>query len=150
MIAIFWIPIRGLCRERPLRRVHVRSRAKTALSGQVGAHGKVTLTDAQFFISGYCGPMNTFDAFVHGKTLSLEDWSGDCGIIEQLAQGRYLKLSGSAEATIGTDSIRGAFDGSVSIGVVPDDPNPIATCTSHGHQLMFERTGPTAVGSHGR
>jgi len=123
-----------------------RRRSYTATIRPLGARATVTLTDAQFYISDYCGPMNTFDALVHGNTVSLADWGGDCGIIE-IGNGRYVKLWGTAEAIIGTDSIQGPFNGSVSIGVGPDDP--IATCTAPDHQLVFERTGSTAVGPYG-
>jgi hypothetical protein len=123
-----------------------RRRTYTATIDQAGARAKVTLSDAQFSISSYCGRMNTFDALVHGNTVSLSDWGGDCGIIE-IANGRYVTLWGTAEAIIGTDSIQGPFNGSVGIGVLPD--NSIATCTAPDHQLVFERTGSTALGPYG-
>jgi hypothetical protein len=92
--------------------------------------------------------MNSFDAFVYGNSVSLADWGGDCGIIEQLGNMRFLKLWGGAEAIVVTDPIPGAFSAYVSVGSDPDTKTPIATCTASDHQLMFERldsTGPTAA-----
>jgi hypothetical protein len=129
-----------------------RRRTYTATIDQVGAKATVRLSDAQFFNDSYCGLMNSFEAFVYGNTVSLGNWGGECGIIEQLANMRYLKLWGGAEAIIVTESIPGAFSASVSVVSSPDAKTPIATCTASDHQLMFERldpTGPAAVGMHG-
>jgi hypothetical protein len=61
-------------------------------------------------------------------------------VIEELANMRYLSLSGTAEVTL-TDSISAcAFAGTVAVVTSPDDSsNPIATCTASDHQLVFER-----------
>jgi hypothetical protein len=126
-----------------------RQRTYTATTNQhlnqVGVRATVTLTDAQFWTDGYCGPMNTFDAYVRGNTVSFDDWGGDCGIIEKLASMRYLKLWGTAEGIL-TDTISAAFNGSVRV-VTPDGSNeatPIATCTAPDHHLLFERMASTA------
>jgi hypothetical protein len=113
-----------------------KHRTYTATINQAGT--TVTLTDAHFWTDGYCGVMNTFDGYVQGDTVSLSDWGGDCGIEEQLASTRYLKLWGTAKGLM-TEPI--PFNGSVSV-VTPDGSNeskPIAACTAPDHQLVFEK-----------
>jgi hypothetical protein len=120
-----------------------RHRTYTATIGPVGTPPTVTLTGAPFYTGGYCGAMNTFDARVRGNTLFFSDWGGDCGIVELLANSRFLTLWGSAEATV-TDRITGLFNGYVSIAAGPPDGSdiskPTAICTAIDHRLVFERT----------
>jgi hypothetical protein len=109
------------------------------ISGGRDNRAIVTLTGAQFWTDGYCGLMNSFDALVHGSTVSLSNYGGDCGVLEELANMRYLSLWGTADATL-TDSISvSAFVGTVAVVTWPNDTHPIATCTASDHQLVFER-----------
>jgi carboxypeptidase family protein/Big-like domain-containing protein len=123
-----------------------RHRTYTATIDQAGAAATVTLTDAQFYTDGYCGPMNRSDARIQGNTLFLSDYGGDCGIVELLPNSRFLSLWGRAEATV-ADRITGAFTGSVSIAAGPPDGSssskPTAICSAMDHQLVFERTTST-------
>ena len=104
---------------------------------------RVTLTGAQFYVDGYCGEMNSFDAREQGNTLFLSDYGGDCGIVELLPNQRFLDLWGEGAVT-GSDRKTGVFNGSVRIA--PGPPNgsasstPTANCTATDHTLALERT----------
>jgi len=118
-------------------------RMYTATITTFGGATVATLTGAQFWLDGYCGLMNSSDVYVSGNTVTFSDYAGDCGIIEQLSSTRYLKLWGTAKATVG-DPLSAAFDASVRV-TTPDGSNeakPIATCTASDHHLVFERTAP--------
>jgi len=119
-----------------------RRRTYTATISQEGGGNRavVTLTGAQFWTSGYCRVMNSFDAVVHGHTLSLSDYGGDCGVVEQLATMRYLMVEGTGEAIL-TDPIQPAtFSGTVMVVTSPTDTSdPIAQCNAPDHQVLFER-----------
>ena len=111
---------------------------------------KATLTGAQFWRDGYCGLMNSFDVYVAGNTVMFSDYAGDCGIIEQLSNMRYLKMWGTAKATAAAP-ISAAFDATVAV-TAPDGSNeskPIAACAASDHQLVFERMAPTTGQSQG-
>jgi hypothetical protein len=96
----------------------------------------VFLTDAQFYTDAYCGQMNRFDARLPENMLLLDDYAGDCGIIELLPDSRFLKLWGDTKATVADGRITGLFNGLVSIG--SDLSNPTASCTATDHRLVFE------------
>jgi hypothetical protein len=101
------------------------------------------VTDATFWTDGYCGLMDSFDVYVSGRTVLFSNYGGDCGVIEQLSDTRFLKLWGSAKATVG-DPISAAFNGIVSV-ITPDGSNAstaIATCGGSDHALVFERMAP--------
>jgi hypothetical protein len=119
-----------------------RRRTYTATIKQEGGGNRavVTLTDAQFWTSGYCRVMNSFDAVVHGHTLSLSDYGGDCGVVEQLAAVRYLMVEGTGEAML-TDPIQPVpFSGTVMVVTSPTNTaDPIAQCNAPDHQVLFER-----------
>jgi len=117
-----------------------RTYTATITSGGFDNRAIVTLTGAQFWTGSYCGPMNSFDALVHGSTVSLSNYGGDCGVIEQLGNTQYLSLWGGAEAVL-TDSIStAAFVGNVAVFTSPNDMSPPnATCDAADHQLVFER-----------
>jgi hypothetical protein len=118
-------------------------RTYTATIRTAGGRAVATLTGAQFWTDTYCGVMNSFDVYVFGNTVSFSNYAGDCGIIEQLSNTRYLKLWGSAKANV-TDPISAPFDALVAV-IIPDGSNgstPIATCTASDHQLVFERRAP--------
>jgi len=112
-------------------------RTYTATIGDLRGYPTVFLTDAQFYTDDYCGVMNRSDARVIGNTLLLDDYAGDCGIIELLPNSRFLKLWGGAKATITDDRITGLFNGLVNIG--SDLSKPTASCTATDHRLVFER-----------
>jgi hypothetical protein len=123
-----------------------RHRTYTATIGPWGEAAfplKVTLTGAQFYVDGYCGEMNSFDARVQGNTLFLSDYGGDCGVVELLPNQRFLDLWGEGSVT-GSDRMTGVFNGSVR--VAPGPPNgsasstPTASCTATDHTLALERT----------
>jgi hypothetical protein len=120
-----------------------KHRTYTATISQSGATATVFLSDAQFYMDGYCGEMNRSDARVQGKNLFLSDYAGDCGIVELLPNSRFLTFWGGAEATV-ADRITGVFKGSVSIAAGPpdgsDSSKPTAICTAMDHRLVFERT----------
>jgi hypothetical protein len=105
---------------------------------------RVTLADAQFYVDGYCGELNSFDARIEGNTLFLSDYGGDCGIAELLPNGRFLDLWGEGEVT-GSDRMTGVFNGSVRVTPGPPisygPPNtPTASCSAMDHTLALERT----------
>jgi len=123
-----------------------RHRTYTATIGPWGEPRfpeQVSLTGAQFYVDGYCGEMNSFDAREEGDTLFLSDYAGDCGIVELLPNQRFLDLWGAGAVT-GTDRKTGVFNGSVV--VAPGPPNgsaastPSAICTARDHTLVLERT----------
>jgi hypothetical protein len=118
-----------------------RRRTYTATINLFNNRAIVTLTGAQFWSGGYCDAMNSFDALVHGSTVSLSNYGGDCGVLEELANTRYLFFTGTADVTL-TDSIStAAFVGTVAVVTSPEDTTrPIPTaCTASDHQLVFER-----------
>jgi hypothetical protein len=118
-------------------------RTYTATIKTTGDRADATLTDAQFWTDGYCGLMNSFDVHVSGNAVVLSNYAGDCGIIERLSTNRYLKLWGTATATV-ADTMSAAFDADVRVNT-PDGSNesqPVATCLASDHQLVFERMTP--------
>jgi hypothetical protein len=105
---------------------------------------RVTLTDAQFYVDGYCGEMNSFDARFQGDTLFLSDYGGDCGVVELLPNQRFLDLWGEGELT-GRDHMTGVFNGSVRVAPGPPiygstTSTPTASCSATDHTLTLERT----------
>ena len=100
----------------------------------------VTLTGAQFWNDNYCGQMNSFDALVHGRTVSLSNYGGDCGVIEELPNKQYLAVWGEAEVVL-TDPVSiAALVGNVSIRPSPNNTSHEgASCDAADHQLVFER-----------
>jgi len=117
-----------------------RTYTATISSGGFDNRAIVTLSGAQFYTDSYCGPMNSFDALVHGRTVSLSNYAGDCGVIEELANMRHLSLWGGAEATLTDSTSTAAFVGTVAVVTSPTDPSPPdATCDASDHRLVFER-----------
>jgi hypothetical protein len=117
-----------------------RTYTATINPGGVGNRAIVTLTGAEFWTDSYCGLMNSFDALVHGNSLVVSDYGGDCGVVERLADKRYLYWAGTAEATLSDTTSTAAFNASVAVRTSPNSGSDlIADCDAPDHQLVFER-----------
>ena len=121
------------------------SREYTATLSQTAAGVTVTLSDAQFG-TRFGRSWNSFSGRMYGNTVSfiLNDWyyavySG--GLAEKLSEGRYLMLTGTAEAAVTGSLITAAFAGSANIIASPDKAwESSVACSAADHQLVFTRT----------
>lgn len=121
------------------------SRSYTAKIDEVGGRLSVTLSDAQFG-AYFNTPWNMFSGRVLGNTVSFTLNAGydaiyNGGVAEKLSDGRYLMLSGTAEASITGSTISAAFAGAVSLLSSPNNIwGPSLSCSAADHQLVFTRS----------
>ena len=125
-------------------------RTYTATIAQTDAALTISLSGARFFAArGY--DWNQMSGHVLGNVVSLTlNAPSDCGyyggcVVEQLADNRYLTLTGTAQAVVTTPAeISAVFAGAVSVSSDGNGTQPIAACAAPDHQLMFKRTVGTS------
>ena len=129
-------------------------RTYTATIAQTDASLTIVLSGAQFWSSGP-GRLtwNRFRGRVLGNAVSLTLYATYYGLTygggvveEQLADNRYLSLSGTAEAIVTDAGMSAVFAGAVGVNTAiegfPGAGNgskPIAVCTASDHHLIFTR-----------
>lgn len=127
----------------------VVKRMYTATVDQRTASATISLSDARFFTSrGYS--WNQIFGHVLGNVVSLTlNAASACGyyggcVAEQLADNRYLTLTGTAQAVVTTPAeISAVFAGAVSVSGDGNGSQPIAACAAPDHHLVFTRKATT-------
>ena len=132
-------------------------RTYTATIAQTDAALTISLSGVRFFAArGY--DWNQMSGHVLGNVVSLTlNAPSDCGyyggcVVEQLADSRYLTLTGTAQAVVMTPGeISAVFAGAVSVSSDGNGSQPIAACAAPDHQLVFKQTvGTSSTKSTGR
>jgi len=125
-------------------------RTYTATIDQRTASVTISLSDARFFASRGVS-WNQISGHVLGNVVSLTlDVADNCFyyggcVVEQLADNRYLTLTGTAQAVVTTPAeISAVFAGAVSVSGDGNGSQPIAACAAPDHQLVFKRTAGTS------
>jgi hypothetical protein len=124
-------------------------RTYTATIDQRTASVTISLSDARFFTSDRFVNANQISGRVLGNVVSLTlnaecSYYGPC-VVEQLADNRYLALTGTAQAVVTTPAeISAVFAGAVSVSGDGNGSQPIAACAAPDHQLVFKRTAGTS------
>jgi hypothetical protein len=124
-------------------------RTYTATIDQRGAPLTIFLSDARFFTSNQL-TWNQFTGRATGNAVSfsLNDtyycfYYGGC-VVEQLADNRYLSLTGTARTIVTTPAeFSAVFAGAVRVSASASGSNQIATCAAPDHQLTFTRKATT-------
>jgi hypothetical protein len=124
-------------------------RTYTATIDQRTASVTISLSDARFFASRGTS-WNQISGHVLGNVVSLTlDVADNCFyyggcVVEQLADNRYLTLTGTAQAVVTTPAeLSAVFAGAVSVSGDGNGSQPIAACAAPDHHLVFTRKATT-------
>lgn len=114
-------------------------------------YGSLTifLSDARFWSSGQL-TLDRFYGRVRGNAVSFTLYNtysavlyGGGAVVQQLADNRYLSLTGTAEAIATESGMSAVFAGAVSVTGEGNGSKPIAACAAPDHQLILTRPATT-------
>lgn len=82
----------------------------------------------------------TYNGKVRADRVTLSIWDWDYGgMVEKIADGRYLMLSGEIAATATNGAITGTFDGGLYLGDQATPPFAAEQCEAADHRVTFRR-----------
>jgi hypothetical protein len=121
-----------------------RTYTATVQQTNAGAAMHVTLSGAQFVPFDH----NNFDGRVVGNTVSVTiqtDFYYGGGVVEKVADNRYLSLMGTATGSASGSSITLTLAGSVTVSTDSSGGHPVAVCAAADHQLIFTPVATTST-----